>query len=142
MKVCQKKTYPLRRITLVSKMFSLFVRTQSGFGASNKQMNKQRSDFRATNEEVVLGAEPSARGSGGGGQALELEVADYERRLALSVSGGGRVSEILALQEERDLAEGWPLGLVPAPALDHQVVDILGRAGGLWQCFESRTDLK
>lgn len=48
-----------------------------------------------------------------------------------SISGCGRVAEVLPLQEHRDLPEGWPLALLPPPAVEHQIVNILGARGRL-----------
>lgn len=52
-------------------------------------------------------------------EIVSIEVAER------SISGSRRVAEVLSLQEHRDLSEGRPLVLLPSPALEHQVVDVL-----------------
>lgn len=59
-----------------------------------------------------------------------------------SVSRGRRIAKILALQKQRDLTEGRSLGFVPAPTLQHQVVDVLRGCAWFWQVFEAQADLK
>lgn len=48
-----------------------------------------------------------------------------------SISGCGRVAEVLPLQEHGDLPERWPLALLPPPTVEHQIVNILGARGRL-----------
>lgn len=57
-----------------------------------------------------------------------------------SISGRRRVAQVLPLQEERDLAEGRPFVLLPSPALEHQVVDVLGGSDGPRQAVEAVND--
>lgn len=57
-----------------------------------------------------------------------------------SISGRRRVAQVFPLQEERYLAEGRPLVLLSSPALEHQVVDVLGGGGGPRQVVEAVAD--
>jgi len=54
-----------------------------------------------------------------------------------SISGCWSVSKIFPLQKERYLTESRSLGLLSLPALEHQIVDVLGRGGGPWQVIEA-----
>lgn len=48
-----------------------------------------------------------------------------------SISGSWRVTEVLSLQEHRDLPECRPLALLASPTVEHQIVNILWARGGL-----------
>lgn len=54
-----------------------------------------------------------------------------------SISGCWSVSKIFPLQKERYLTESRPLGLLSLPALEHQIVDVLGGGGGPRQVIET-----
>lgn len=54
-----------------------------------------------------------------------------------SISGCWSVSKIFPLQKERNLAESRSLVLLPSPAFEHQIVDVLGRGGGSRQIVEA-----
>lgn len=48
-----------------------------------------------------------------------------------SISGRGRVAEVLPLEKHRDLPEGRPLGLLTSPTIQHQIVNIFRARGRL-----------
>lgn len=54
-----------------------------------------------------------------------------------SISGCWSVAKIFSLQKERYLTESRPLGLLSLPALEHQIVDVLGGGGGPRQVIEA-----
>lgn len=54
-----------------------------------------------------------------------------------SISGCWSVSKILPLQKERYFTESRPLVLLPPPALEHQIVDVLGGGRGSRQIVEA-----
>lgn len=54
-----------------------------------------------------------------------------------SISGCWSVSKIFPLQKERYLTESRSLGLLSLPALEHQIVDVLGGGGGPRQVIEA-----
>lgn len=65
--------------------------------------------------------------------AANCALLDFSGR---SISGRGRVAEVLPLQEHGDFPEGRPLGLLASPTVQHQIVDILGARGRLRQVVE------
>ena len=60
--------------------------------------------------------------------AANCALLDFTGR---SISGRGRIAEVLPLQEHRDFPEGRPLGLLAPPTVQHQIVNILRARGRL-----------
>lgn len=65
--------------------------------------------------------------------SLKVNVDVSNFTLNCSNFARGAEAETLALEKHVDFAEGRPLGVVPAPTLAHQVVNLAGTAGRLSQ---------